>query len=142
MKKKFLVLGLGAMLAFSCSSDDSDSLDYSKLTRKWYNVSEKVDGETYAYDDHETCGKDYIEFMDTGMGRVVDVFGCDGGVQTDESEFAWVREGKVVTVSSFGFSNEGTITKLNSNTLQFKVVYDWDGDGEDDEVIETYTSTP
>lgn len=141
MKKRFFAIGACALLAFSCSSDD-DSLDYSKLTRKWYNVSEKVGGTTFPYDDHETCGKDYVEFMDSNMGRFVDVWGCDSGPQTDESEFAWTREGNTLIVGSDGFTDEVTIRKLNSSTLELSTVYDYDDDGEDDTVILVYSSTP
>ncbi len=132
-------MGACALFAFACSSDDSDSLDYSKLTRKWYNVSEKVAGTTFPYDDHEACGKDYIEFMDSNMGRFVDVWGCESGVQTDESEFVWVREGKNLILDGV---EAATIRKVNSSTLELSTEYDYDGDGEDDTVILRYTSTP
>ncbi len=137
-----MALSLGAVFAFSCSSDDGESLDYSKLTQKWYNVSERVNGTTFPYDDHETCGKDYVEFMDSNMGKFVDVYGCDGGVEAAEESFAWMREGKTLTISSFGFSDEVQIRKLNSNTLEISTVYDYDEDGDDDTIIMKYTSTP
>ena len=139
MKTRFFALGACALFAFSCSSDDSDSLDYSKLTRKWYNVSERVGSTTIPYDDHEACGKDYIEFMDSNMGKFVDVYGCDGGVESYESEFTWAREGKTLII---GGIEEATIRKLNSSTLEISTVYDYDDDGEDDTVILKYTSTP
>ena len=139
MKKAFVMLSALAMLA-ACSDDD-DSPDYGKLTRKWYNVSERVGGETIPYDDHEVCGKDYLEFFDNGTGRFVDVFACEP-TASDEMEFSWTRSGNKITVSGMGITQQVTIHKLSATTLEIKSRYDWDDDGDDDTVIERYTSDP
>lgn len=140
--KKFFALAGAIALCAACSDDDNESIDYSNLTKKWYNVSEKANGETYPYDDHEVCGKDYVEFMTDGTGSFVDVWDCDPGVVSDEFEFDWARSGKTVTVSTGSVSQEVTIQKLTGTTLEIKVVYDHDDDGDDEPVIETYTSNP
>jgi hypothetical protein len=143
MKTKLLALTLLAAMFASCSSDDGESIDYNQLNKKWYHVSEKIGGQTFPYDDHEPCGKDYIEFMSSGMGRFVDVWDCNGSTAViEQDEFSWTRSGKTIIVSIMGYTENATITKLTANTLQVKVMYDWDDDGVDDTVIETYTSTP
>lgn len=99
-------------------------------------------GETIPYDDHEPCGKDYVEFLSNGTGRFVDVVACEPGVITDDYEFDWTRSGKKITVAA-GIENQTvTIQKLTSGALEIKAVYDYDGDGEDDTVISVYTSDP
>lgn len=140
MKKSIFVLG--AVIALAACSDDDESFNYGQLTKKWYNVSEKVGGETFPYEDHESCGKDYVEFLSNGTGRFVDVVACEPGVITDDYEFDWSRSGKKITVAA-GIENQTvTINKLTSNTLEIKAVYDYDDDGEDDTVISVYTSNP
>ncbi len=141
MKKAFLFLGLVGLFAACSGDDDKSSFDYSKLNRKWYNVSERVDGETFPYEDHEICGKDYVEFMANGTGEFVDIWGCDP-VLTDVFEFDWTRSGDKITVTSLGETEQVTIVTLNDNTLEIKVRYDYDGDNVDDTVIERYTSNP
>lgn len=141
MKKAFLILGVVGLLASCSKDDDNKSIDVSKLTRKWYSVSERVNGETYPYDDHEVCGKDYVEFMANGTGRFVDVFACEP-TATDEFEFDWSRSGNKLVVTSLGVTQEATVVTLNDNTFELKLRYDYDGDGEDDTVYERYTSNP
>jgi hypothetical protein len=41
-----------------------------------------------------------------------------------------------------GNHQQVTIHKLSATTLEIKSRYDWDGDGDDDTVIERYTSDP
>lgn len=135
--KKIYTLGLGLLLLASCSSDDGgSSIDVSQLTKKWYFNTTKVAGQTIPYDDHEDCGKDYIEFVEGGEMRQVDVWDCEEYVDTAE----WTLEGKTITISFFGQSASATITKLTETVLEVKTKYDFDEDGDEETVVETYTS--
>ena len=121
-------------LAFSCSSDDGPSTS-GELTGKWYYKEYKVAGQTIPYDDHEACGKDYIQFNTNGTGANVDVWDCED----DIAPFTYTRTGNSITVSSDGFSDTAQITELSSTTLKIKVVYDFYDDGDEQTVIEVYT---
>jgi hypothetical protein len=148
MKKKVFALVLLAAATFSCSSDDngggSGSVSESKLMKRWYNESYKVFGQTIPYDDHEECGKDYIEFMDGGMARYVDVWMCNGNSPEIFSEtFGWSLSGKTLTI----IYDEDDVEKIKIKTLtdtklEIEVSYDFDDDGVDDKIVEVYTSTP
>lgn len=140
MKKLFLLLL--ASMVFGCSNDDDngESIDYDQLTKKWYFVSETVDGTTNLYDDHEACGKDYIEFLDDGTFYYVDIFGCDANEPlADTSEAVWVREGNQITVTTVG-EQVFTIRRLTSSVFEFEVVYDHDNNGTTETVIQKFSN--
>ncbi|AWH84759.1 hypothetical protein HYN59_06315 [Flavobacterium album] len=141
MKK---VLGLSLALAFFAScSDDDGPVDMGKLTRKWYQVSTEANGETEPYDENEVCGKDYIEFISGGTFKSVDVYDCDGTMPLmDTSTDTYTTSGHTITVGSGSNTGSVTVEKLNSNELKISYQDDWDGDGDEEKVIETYTSTP
>lgn len=97
--KKFLSLVLGLVLLSACSSDDKESsVDSTKLTKKWYYSTTKVFGMTFPYEDHEPCGKDYIEFLTGGIVNSVDIWDCEAFTDTG----AWALEGKKLTISFDG----------------------------------------
>lgn len=124
-----------ALLVVSCSSDDGPTTS-GELTGKWYNKETKVGGHTYPYDDHEACGKDYLEFKTDGTGAFVDIYECN----PYSDPFTYTRSGNDVTLISPGDDPQtGRIVELSATTLRVKVVYDYDGDGHDDNVIEVYT---
>lgn len=131
---KFSALIAFSALAFSCSSDDGPSTS-GELTGKWYNKEYKVAGVTIPYDDHEDCGKDYVQFNNDGTGASVDVWDCE----EDAALFTYTRSGINITVSSDGESVTATIVELSSTTLKVKNSYDFDGDGSDESVTEVYT---
>lgn len=120
--------------AFSCSSDDGASTS-GELTGKWYYKEYKVAGITIPYDDHEACGKDYVQFNSNGSGANVDVIDC----VEDSAPFTYSRSGNTITVTSDGVSDSAQITELSSTTLKVKISYDFDGDGTDESVTEVYT---
>lgn len=121
-------------LAFSCSSDDGPSTS-GELLGKWYYKEYKVAGVTIPYDDHEACGKDYIQFNNDGTGSNVDVWDCE----EDAASFTFSRSGNTITVTSDGVSDSAQITELSSTTFKIKISYDFDGDGTDESVTEVYT---
>ncbi|NMH25719.1 lipocalin-like domain-containing protein [Flavobacterium solisilvae] len=123
-----------SILVFSCSSDDGPSTS-GELTGKWYNKEYKVAGQTIPYDDHEECGKDYIQFNSNGTGRSVDVWDCE----EDSENFTYTKTSNSITITMGGESATAQIVELSSSTLRVKVNYDFDGDGDDESVIEVYT---
>lgn len=127
------VIALSA-LAFSCSSDDGASTS-GELTGKWYFKETRVEGETIPYDDHEECGKDYIQFNTNGTGANVDVFNCT----EDVAPYTYTRSGNNITITSDGQSDIVQITELSSTILKVKSTYDFDDDGDDETVIEVFT---
>ena len=135
--KKIYALGLGLLFLASCASDDGgSSVDESQLTKKWYYVSSVYSGITIPYDDHEACGKDYIEFVTGGIMRDVDVWDCEEDVYMG----IWSLDGNKLTVGSDGESSVVTISKLNETTLQVKAKYDLDEDGDEETVVQNFTS--
>lgn len=135
--KRFNLFAFAALsgVLFSCSSDDSSATTSGELTGKWYYKEYRVAGETIPYDDHEECGKDYVQFNDNGTGASVDVWDC----VDDIAPFTYTKTGNSITVSSDGESNTARILELSATTLKVKVTYDFDGDGDDESVIEVYT---
>ncbi|MCF6129698.1 lipocalin family protein [Flavobacterium sp. AS60] len=137
MKKiKLAILAILSGFMFSCSSDDGPTTS-GELTGKWYYKEYLVAGETIPYDDHEVCGKDYIQFNADGTGLNVDVWSCT----EDVAFFTYTRSGNNITVTSDGQSDTARITELSSTTLKVKVTYDFDGDGDDESVIEVFTKS-
>ena len=135
--KKIFTLGLGILMLASCSSDDSgSSIDASKLTKKWYYSTTKVLGQTFPYEDHEECGKDYIQFIDGGVFKDVDVWDCE----EYEDVANWTLDGKKITLTFFGQSTTATIQKLTDTSLQVTYKDDFNEDGKDETVVQTYTS--
>lgn len=138
MKKiKLGTLAILSGFVFSCSSNDDGATTSGELTGKWYYKEYKVFGETIPYGGHEACGKDYIQLNADGTGANVDVFSC----VEDPAPFTYTRSGNNVTITSDGVTDTGQITELSSTTLKVKRNYDFDGDGDDESVIEVYTRT-
>lgn len=133
---KFITMALVAGLAFSCSSSD-DADTSGELIGKWYYKEYKVFGETIPYDDHEACGKDYIQFNADGTGANVDIWDC----VPDAAPYTYTRSGNTITITSDGESDTAQIIELSDTTLKAKRHYDFDEDGDDETVIEIYTRT-
>lgn len=112
--KKLIGLGLALALFASCSDDDSgSSVSMNQLQKKWYPTKTTINGVDFPYDDHEDCGNDYIEFVEGGVFKEVDVWDCD--VLTDTGTYT--VEGKKITTVVDGYTEVATIKTLNSNTL-------------------------
>ena len=138
MKNRLLFLGLAALMLTSCSNDDdnSTSIDSTELTKKWYYSSTVFGGTTFPYDDHEACGKDYIEFVEGGVLRDVDVWDCEEDVYL----MAWDLNGNKITLSDGLDTAVGTIKKLTDSELHVQSKYDYDDDGDMETVIEKFTA--
>ena len=122
-------------LFISCTTDDEqdDSTNIivvkkEILVGKWYFVDEVVNGVSIPYNDHEDCGKDYIEFKENGTLWQMDVWDCD-------QDFEQLG---VYTISDGKLTMNGEVIdviKLNSSILSIKGEEDYDDDGKIDEVI-------
>lgn len=133
---KFIAMALVAGLTCSCSSSD-DADTSGELTGKWYYKEYKVFGETIPYDDHEACGKDYIQFNADGTGANVDIWDC----VPDAAAYTYTRSGNTISVTSDGETDTAKIIELTATTLKVKRRYDFDGDENEEDVIEVYTRT-
>lgn len=135
MKKIVLILIIVSVS--SCSKDDDNNSQSSQsIHGKWYYKETVIDNNTYPYDDHEPCGKDYIEFYDTNKIKGVDVWDC-------EEDIDWIgtftKSNNSLTISN-GFENRVVeIIELNSTSLSYKYFFDENGDGINEYYIEKFT---
>lgn len=124
---KFSLLAVFAVLFLvSCSSSDDDKgndANMSLLLGKWYNYSYTINGEIFPYDDHEECGKDYMEFLEGGIMRNVDVWECE--IYVDEGTYS--VEGDIITAYIYEQTNYGKIVTLDDSKLVIESI----GEGED-----------
>lgn len=136
MKKLYylLLMVLPLLTMTSCSDDDSETVtDSSSIVGKWVPDRTQVNGIAIEY-EHGTCGKDYIEFKDDGTFEFVEIDNdCDRYIQ----EGTYTVSGSTLEMTSGEASNEGTYTVMN-NILTFSDRYDYNGDGDVDDVVETY----
>ena len=103
-------------------------------------MSSVVSGVEIPYQDHETCGKDYIEFFANGTANAVDVYSCESGAVPDVESSPYALKGNKITVIDGDEINELTIAKLNETTLHLKIRVDFDDDGDIDTIVEKFTS--
>jgi hypothetical protein len=134
---RFTFLGLAAMAAVlaSCSGDDDTSVKAANLLGKWYPVSDKADGITFPYGDHEPCGKDYWDFLGNGTVNDVDVYHCE----TSSYPGSWSLDGDQISVTFEGETGIGTVKKLNDSKLQIEFWEDYDDDGQSEKVLRTFS---
>jgi hypothetical protein len=136
MKKNLFILIIVIGIS-SCSKDDDNSSQSSQsIYGKWYYKETVIDNTTYPYDDHEPCGKDYIEFYDTNKIKGVDVWDC-------EEDIDWIgtftKSNNSLTISN-GIENRVVeIIELNSTSLSYKYFFDENGDGINESYIEKFT---
>lgn len=121
----------------SCSKDDDyNSQSAQSIYGKWYYKETVINNTTYPYDDHEPCGKVYIEFYDTNKIKGVDIWNC-------EEDIDWIgtftKSNNSLTISN-GFENRVVeIIELNSTSLSYKFFFDENGDGINELYIEKFT---
>lgn len=131
--KKLIYLALFA-LSLSCSDDDNAPEEITILG-KWYHKETVINSEVIPYDDHETCGKDYIEFYDTNKIKSIDVWGC-------QEDLDWIgtftKVGNQLTIYNVDVSRTVEITELTSSNLSYTFNYDVDGDGTLENITERF----
>lgn len=143
--KKLLGLSLAIFCFVSCSSDDNNAptepaVNIAQLTKKWYNVSYIVSGQTIPYDGNPSanCGKDFSEFLANGVLRKSDITDCQTDAVVTTGTYAHATEAGITVLITMigGVTNSYTVVKLNANELQLERV------NSNPKTIEVYTSTP
>lgn len=134
MKKIILIL---IIICSSCSKDDDNNNQSSQsIYGKWFYKETVIDNTTYPYDDHEPCGRDYIEFFDTNKIKGVDIWDC-------EEDIDWIgtftKSNNSLTISNGSESRVVEIIELNSILLSYKYFLDENGDGINEIYIEKFT---
>lgn len=125
--KKLFFISL-ALFVIGCSKNDDNQSNPPTITGKWYFKETVVNGTIYPYDDHETCGKDYIEFFGTNGVKSVDIFGCEADVDWTGT-YTLNGSNLTITNANVGETISCEILELTSNSLIYKFNYDTDGDG-------------
>lgn len=138
--KKLAYLSALCLFLFStsCNSDDDDNQQMDQIivtsdliVGKWYFVDIVVNGLSIPYDDHEDCGKDYLDFKDNGTLWQIDVWDCE----EDAEQIA------TYSISDGNLFIEGElidVLALSSNILSIKAEEDYDDDGNLDEIISNF----
>jgi hypothetical protein len=133
---KYFFLSAIAIALVSCSKDDPapTPLPAATIDGKWYPRDTVIDGVVYQYDDHEACGKDYIEFYGGNRVRSVDILDCEPNIEFEGlyslyTNLLAINDG----VDAFG----GTVT-LTYTTLVFSYAMDENEDGVNEQHVETY----
>lgn len=120
-------------LSTSCTKDDDNTstngvtVKKELLVGKWYFVDQVINGERIPYDDHEDCGRDYVEFKEDGTIWQMDVWDCE----------EYYEHTGVYSISDGQLHLNGETVKvieLNSSKFSITGEEDYDEDGEMDEV--------
>ena len=88
MKTRFLILAFLSLGLFTaCEVKDDSPNDTQQINEEllgiWYFDAMIVQDEEIPYDDHEECGKDYIQFNDDGTYQQVDIWGCEEDIDAE-----------------------------------------------------------
>jgi len=142
--KKLLGLSFAIFCFVSCSGDDdgakTPAADLSQLTKRWYNVSYIVSGQTVPYDGNPAggCGKDYMQFAANGVLSKSDITDCQTDAVVTSGTYTTSEAAGATTVVTAigGNTNSYTVVKLNANELQLQRV------NSNPVTIEVYTSNP
>lgn len=142
MKKQILFLALLSFGLFTaCDSDDDSPQEKQQINEEllaiWYMDAMIVEGEEIPYNDHEECGKDYVEFYANGTYRQVDIWGCEEDV--DEEGIYTATENTIRLGSSENDMVVLDIVTLNSDTLLVEGMEDFDEDGDEEVVQQRFT---
>ena len=134
MKKLLLLLAI--IITISCSKDDQQTQTEQSIYGKWYHKEIEVNNITIPYDDHEPCGKDYIEFYDQNKIRSIDVWSC---VEDIDWIGTFSKTNNNLTISNGTESRTVEIIELNGNSLNYKYDFDDNNDGINEHYIEKFT---
>lgn len=132
MKK--VILLISAITLFSCSKDDNNQPE-PNIYGKWYHKEIVINNIIFPYDDHEPCGKDYLEFYDENKIRSIDVWAC-------EEDIDWIgtfsKTGSNLTISNGTESRTVEIIELTANSLVYTYAFDQGNDGIVENFIEKF----
>ncbi|PRX39749.1 lipocalin-like domain-containing protein [Salegentibacter salegens] len=142
MKKQILLFAfLSFGLFTACDSDDDSPEEPQQINENlvgtWYIDAMIVEGEEIPYNDHEDCGKDYVEFNEDGTYRQVDIWGCEEDVDAEGTYTA--NENSISLTLTDSEMVVLDIVTLNSETLLVEGMEDFDEDGEEEVVQQRFT---
>ena len=129
MKKTLMVVAMTTL--FGCSKDDNQANVQSTILGKWFYKEQIVNGVTFPYDDHETCGKDYIEFSNNNSIKGIDVWNCKEDI---EWVGTYLKVNNSLTITNGDNNLTVEITELTAKSLVYKYTSDENGDG----ILENY----
>ena len=116
-----------AITFIGCNSDDDNSTpptdNKASILGKWYYNNIIVDGEVIPYDDHEECGKDYIEFYDVDKMRAIDVWDCEEDLDFQGN---FTLTDNTLTIIEGGDSVSVEIIELSATKLSYSYSTDLD----------------
>ena len=122
--------------AINCTKDDKESsMAEISILGKWYHKEVIVNNTVFPYDDHEICGKDFIEFYDIDKIRSVDIWSCAEDVN-------WIgtftKINNILKIQNGSEQRIVEIETLNESTLSYKCKYDSNNDGILENHVETF----
>lgn len=142
MKTRFLLLAFLSFGLFTACEVENDSPDDTQqineeLLGTWYFDAMIVEGEEIPYNDHEECGKDYIEFNEDGTYQQVDIWGCDEDVDAEGTYTA--TENTISLTLTDSETVVLDIATLNADVLLIEGMEDFDEDGDQEMVQQRFT---
>lgn len=135
MKSKIIIVTIASFICFSCSKNDSDESTAQSILGKWNYKETIINDVTYIYEDHEPCGKDYIEFYNENSLKSVDVFGCQ---PITDWTGTFSKNGNTLIIYNGQENITTEIIELTQNKLSFKFNYDNDGNGVLEQTISVF----
>jgi len=123
--KKLLGLAAIVLCITACSSDDNTktpSVNLNQLNKRWYYVATWVGGQKTDH-KHEACGKDYLEFLDGGVAKDVDIYDCQKDPDVSTGTYAVDAGTNKLTTVLDGETIIYTINKLNSKELEAETTF-------------------
>lgn len=134
MKKIGLLLII--LISIRCSKDDEKQIQtVQSIYGKWYHNEIVVNNVTIPYDDHEPCGKDYIEFYEQNKIRSIDVWSC---IEEIDWIGSFIKSNNNLTISNGSESRTVEIIELNESHLIYRYDFDDDNDGINEHYIEKF----
>ena len=142
MKTRFLILAFLSLGLFTaCEVEDDSPNDTQQINEEllgiWYFDAMIVQDEEIPYDDHEECGKDYIEFNNDGTYQQVDIWGCEEDIDAEGTYTA--TENTISLTLTDSETVVLDIATLNADVLLIEGMEDFDEDGEDERVQQRFT---
>ena len=129
-----------AITFIGCNSDDDNSTppdNQSSILSKWYYKNIIIDGEVIPYDDHEGCGKDYIEFYDVDKIRSIDVWNCEEDLDWEANFFL---TNNMLSIVDEGITTTAQVLELTETKLSYTYTMDLDDDGVEETLVENFDS--
>jgi len=123
--KKLLGLALALLCFTACSNDDNTktpSVNFNQINKRWYYVATWVGGKKTDH-PNEACGKDYLEFLDGGVAKDVDIYNCQEDPNIKTGTYTIDAQTNKLTTILNGETIIYTVNKLNSKELETETTF-------------------